>query len=40
MYLDAYNLYGWVMSQRLPVNSFEWMKLLSEFDEHLIKNYD
>ena len=22
MYLDANNLYGWAISQRLPVNSF------------------
>ena len=28
------------MSQRLPVNGFEWMKQLSEFDERFIKNYD
>ena len=40
MYLDANNLYGWVMSQRLPVNSFEWMEQLSEFDKRFIKNYD
>ena len=40
MYLDANNLHGWAMSQRLPVNSFEWMEQLSEFDERFIKNYD
>ena len=27
MYLDANSLYGWAMSQRLPVNSFEWVAL-------------
>ena len=26
MYLDAKNLYGWVMSQKLPVNGFKWVK--------------
>ena len=25
MYLNANNIYGWAMSQRLPVNGFEWM---------------
>ena len=40
MYLDPNNLYGWTMSQRLPVNGFEWMEQLSEFDERFIKNYD
>ena len=26
MYLDANNLYGWVMSQILPVGGFKWKK--------------
>ena len=26
MYLDASNLYGWAMSQKLPVNGFKWKK--------------
>ena len=40
MYLDAYNLYGWAISQKLPANCFEWMEQLSEFDERFIKNRD
>ena len=40
MYLDANNLCGWAMSQKLPVNSFEWVKKLSKFVERFIKNYD
>ena len=40
MYLDANNLYGWVMSQKLPVNGFKWVKHLSKFNEIFIRNYD
>ena len=25
-YLDANNLYGWGMSQKVPVNDFKWTK--------------
>ena len=39
-YLDANNLYGWAMSQKLPVNGFKWVKNLSEFNKKFIKNYD
>ena len=28
------------MSQNLPVNGFEWMEKLCEFDERFIKHYD
>ena len=31
MYLDANNLYGWAVSQKLPVNGFKWVKNLSKF---------
>ena len=27
------NLYDWVMSQKLPVNNFEWIKDTSQFNE-------
>ena len=37
MYLDANNLYGWAMSQKLPVNSFKWVKNLSRFNKEFIK---
>ena len=40
MYLDANNLYGWAMSQTLPVNSFKWVEELSKFNESFIKSYD
>ena len=40
MHLDANNLYGWAMSQKFPVNGFEWVKDLSQVKENFIKNYD
>ena len=40
MYLDASNLYGWAMYQKLHVNGFEWVKEISQFNEDFIKNYD
>ena len=44
-YLDANNLYGWAMSQKLPVDGFKWIetslidKKFNKFVK-LIKNYD
>ena len=29
MYLDANNLNGWAMSQKLPVNDFKWVPKVS-----------
>ena len=40
IHLDAKNLYGWVMSQKLPVGDFKWVKKVSKIDEDFIKNYD
>ena len=40
LYLDANNLYGWSMSQKLPVNGFRWVEKLSRFNERFIKNYN
>ena len=39
-YLDANNLYGWAMSQKLPLNAFKWIEYTSEINEELIKNYN
>ena len=39
-YLDANNLYGWAMSQKLPVNGFKWVEKLSRFNDLFIKNYN
>ena len=40
-YLDANNLYGWVMSKKLPVNGFEWIETAGlVINEDFIKNYD
>ena len=41
-YLDANNLYGWVMSKKLPVNGFKWLDSdkISKINEDFIKNYN
>ena len=40
MYLDANNLYGWAMSQKLPVNGFKWAEKLSTFNERFMESYN
>ena len=41
-YLDANNLYGWAVSQKLPVNGFRWFDSdkINEINEEFIKNYN
>ena len=36
-YLDANNLYGWAMPQKLPVSGFKWKKYISKFTEECKK---
>ena len=38
-YYDANSLYSWAMTQKLPVDCFEWEKP-SKFTSDFIKNYD
>ena len=32
-YWDVNNFYGWAISQKLPVNNFEWIKDTFQFNE-------
>ena len=40
MYWDVKNLYGWTMSQNLPVDDFKWKKKRARFTKKFIQNYD
>ena len=39
-YLDANSLYGWAMSQKLPINNFKWLEDVSRINEEFMKNYN
>ena len=39
-YLDANTLYGWAISQKLPVNGFKWVEDKSRIIEEFMKNYN
>ena len=40
IYTDYNNLYGKAMSEKFPVDGFEWVEDISEIDENFMKNYD
>ena len=39
-YWDVNNSYRWKMSQKLPVNDFQWVEGVSEYNEDFIKSYN
>ena len=39
-YLDANNLYGKAMTEKLPVRGFRWMTDISRMDEDFVRSYD
>ena len=39
-YLDANNLYGMAMSEKLPIKGFKWMVDISGIDENFLKSYN
>ena len=39
-YLDANNLYGMAMTEKLPVKGFKWMDGISMINEDFVKSYN
>ena len=39
-YLDANNLYGKAMNEKLPVREFKWVNDISKIDEDFVKDYN
>ena len=38
-YLDANNLYGWAMTQKLPTHGFKWVEDPMQIDSNFVLNY-
>ena len=36
-YWDVNNLYGWAMSQKLPLGNFKWVEETFQFNEVVLK---
>ena len=37
-YWDVNNLYGWTVSQELPLHCFKWIENISQFNKNFIEN--
>ena len=39
-YWDVQLIYGWVVSQKLPIVCFKWIENTSQFNENFMENYN